>query len=147
MTRRPLTDEEREAHAALAAAARRLREAQDRAESNTGSREAELNLSVSAEDARAMHRVVRALHDGHCPSCGALHDSRAVKLATRHECPSCHFYITNDEAKQALDTFHDYMRKCCDIFIKNFGPRDRSLNYTGRQEPEPINYDLPRELR
>lgn len=31
-----------------------------------------LCLDVKDDEARALHRIVRAMHDGHCPSCGHL---------------------------------------------------------------------------
>ena len=62
----------------------------------------DLNSDVSPERARALHRVVRAMHDGNCPSCGDgsliqpshtdIEDIRDVdgnKLSKRCYCPKC----------------------------------------------------------
>jgi predicted RNA-binding Zn-ribbon protein involved in translation (DUF1610 family) len=87
-------------------------------------KESILNVTVDAEDARALHRVVRAMHDGHCPNCGELSKSDEMwKQGWKCECPKCGFYVTHEEAKAALDAFHGYMLKCRDVFIKHFGER------------------------
>jgi len=86
-----------------------------------------LNLDVSGEHARALHRVVRAMHDGHCPKCGHLgpaehfwvdeksHPSCAEDEG-RHECPACHFVVTETEARAALMAFHPYLNKSVEVF-------------------------------
>jgi len=33
-------------------------------------------LNLDHDEARALHRVVRAMHDGECPKCHTLHDAR-----------------------------------------------------------------------
>lgn len=99
----------------------------------------DLNLDVSAEEARALHRVVRAMLDGHCPYCGDLRDSRGMHgcLYRRRDgtitnfgsskddwlgegmfCRNCRFHITAKEAKAALSEFHKYMAKSVAVFQK-----------------------------
>lgn len=84
------------------------------------------NLDVSAEEARALHRVVRAMHDGHCPSCGFLgradhfvrFDHLGVAPALDHVCPQCGFTIRKDEAQAVLDAFRPYLSKSLEVFVK-----------------------------
>lgn len=90
-------------------------------ESPQESRAAELQLDVSAEEARALHRVVRAMHDGHCPSCGYLDDAAKFVVdreteAERHSCPRCLFHIFRHEAELALAEFRPYLGRSVAIF-------------------------------
>lgn len=74
---------------------------------------------VSAERARALHRVVRALHDGHCPNCGALFELEKARRTDGERCAEdCGFYITHEEADAALKEFQPYMKKNVDIFLE-----------------------------
>ena len=88
----------------------------------------ELALDVTAEEARALHRVVRAMHDGHCPKCGHLGsadefyypaltrlDPATVKEG-HHMCPKCAFVVTDAEAAAALQQFQPYLIKSVEIF-------------------------------
>lgn len=87
----------------------------------------ELNLDVSGDHARALHRVVRAMHDGHCPKCGYLgpaenfwadekpHPS-CIEDEGHHECPVCHFVVTETEARAALTAFQPYLDKSVEVF-------------------------------
>lgn len=81
----------------------------------------ELNLDVDGDEARALHRVVRAMHDGHCPDCGFLGDAVTFVIdretvAERHECPQCHFAIFRHEAEEALAVFRPYLQKSVEVF-------------------------------
>ena len=84
----------------------------------------ELALDVSAEEARALHRVVRAMHDGHCPKCGYLgpaenfwaDDPNDPSGEGKHECPLCHFTVTEREARGALMAFQPHLDKSVAIF-------------------------------
>lgn len=77
----------------------------------------ECNLDVDqAEQARALHRVVRAMHDGHCPNCGHLAPSTAFDEGYRHRCPSCFFTITREESETALAQFRPFLNKSVEIF-------------------------------
>ncbi|MCC7419409.1 MAG: hypothetical protein IT428_03920, partial [Planctomycetaceae bacterium] len=66
-----------------------------------------LNNSIDpADKARALHRVVRAMHDGHCPKCGHLGPSETFWVCAfsllgpgSHKCPECGFFITAEEAR------------------------------------------------
>lgn len=91
----------------------------------------ECNLDVErGEQARALHRVVRAMHDGHCPKCGHLAPSEEFyfpKLMRNdppfvkpgfHKCPRCHFTVTEDEAEAALAEFRPYLNKSVEVFEK-----------------------------
>lgn len=80
----------------------------------------ELNIDVSAEGARALHRVVRAMHDGHCPKCGYLgpaeifyHDDPEEGW---HACPVCEFKVTETEARGALLAFKPHFQKSLEVF-------------------------------
>jgi hypothetical protein len=87
----------------------------------------DLNLDVSADEARALHRVVRAMHDGHCPKCGYLGPAQYFwadekphpslpEDEGRHECPVCHFYVTETEARGALMAFKPYLNRSVEVF-------------------------------
>jgi len=69
-----------------------------------------------AERARALHRVVRAMHDGHCPKCGCLESSDKFYDGYQHRCPSCYFTITINEANLALEQFRPYLQKSVEVF-------------------------------
>lgn len=89
--------------------------------------ERELQLDVSAEDARALHRIVRAMHDGHCPNCGCLESSESFvwfeppcdgphQRMVGHRCPSCCFTVTEVEARAALLAFQPHLKKLLEVF-------------------------------
>lgn len=74
-----------------------------------------------AERARALHRVVRAMHDGHCPSCGHLANADSFVVdrhveSERHECPQCAFAIFKHEAEAALAEFRPYLQRSVEVF-------------------------------
>ncbi|WP_417744809.1 hypothetical protein [Rosistilla oblonga] len=74
-----------------------------------------------AEQARALHRVVRAMHDGHCPSCGHLDDASNFIVdrdtnVESHSCPNCKFRIFRQESEAALAEFRPYLKKSVDVF-------------------------------
>lgn len=77
---------------------------------------ATLNLDVSAEGARALHRVVRAMHDGHCPKCGYLGPADCFWHEEYHECPVCNFRVTEVEARAALMAFRPHFLKSVEVF-------------------------------
>lgn len=89
----------------------------------------DLVLDVDAEHARALHGVVRAMHDGHCPKCGFLGpatDFERCKLLDEfkrvveidHGCPQCGFLVTAKESKAALKAFQPHLNKSVAIFEK-----------------------------
>jgi len=105
------------------------------------------NDADAGHKARALHRVVRAMHDGECPKCGHLGTSesfyypkevtnsgpawscprgiheescrceRLVREAC-HMCPKCEFTITDTEAEAALKEFHPFMKPNYEIFLE-----------------------------
>lgn len=96
----------------------------------------DLNLEnqppVSERDvARACHRIVRSMHDGHCPQCGFMAPSElfqkmrwgdvdtrtSARLITDgHRCPECKFETTLAQEKAALEMFRPYFLESLDIF-------------------------------
>jgi hypothetical protein len=98
----------------------------------------DLNLDTDAADeARALHRVVRAMHDGHCPNCGFLDRAdlffRDVNMPTeRHECPRCDFVVFYHESQAALARFRPYLQKSVRVF-EEWRDRDKE-NKTRRQQ-------------
>jgi Zn ribbon nucleic-acid-binding protein len=80
------------------------------------------NLDVErGEQARALHRVVLAMHDGHCPRCGHLDDADKFIVdrnteAERHSCPRCGFHIFRHQAELALAEFRPYLNKSVEVF-------------------------------
>lgn len=100
------------------------------------------NLDVDpGEQARALHRVVRAMHDGHCPKCGYLASSEEFYYPQRsriqpslsqlgfHKCPSCYFTITTDESKAALAEFRPYLQKSVMVFERWTTYRKYGVNF------------------
>jgi hypothetical protein len=97
----------------------------------------DLNLDTKSDKARALHRVVRAMHDGHCMNCGYLapahqFESWVVKAGVQtqlnHKCPKCAFTVTNVEAHLALMEFQEYANKSVDVFK---AWRDKTFGKTG----------------
>lgn len=91
----------------------------------------EHQLDVDFETARALHRVVRAMHDGECPKCHALFESLQMRgdrsstfkgNNTSHPwtmnmtCPSCKFTISESDADAAIQAFAPIMEKCVQVF-------------------------------
>lgn len=82
-----------------------------------------LNSDVSADEARALHRVVRAMHDGNCPKCGHVGPDDTFKWLTpdgiaRWECPKCRYSISAGEAEAAMEAFRPYMQANVEVFEK-----------------------------
>ncbi len=77
---------------------------------------------TAGEKARALHRVVRAMHDGHCPSCGHLGSSESFVVdlhpgkGVDHKCPKCCFTVAKEEAEAALAMFRPYLRESVRVF-------------------------------
>jgi hypothetical protein len=88
-----------------------------------------LNLDVSSDHARALHRVVRAMHDGNCPKCGYLASSPMFEAdhpvhrrpddpiqGSGHRGPRCGCTISGPEAAAALQAFRPYMLANLEVF-------------------------------
>lgn len=81
-------------------------------------------VDVSTEErARVLHRVVRALHDGHCPSCGHVASNPsyhrktfALAIPADERCEDCGFTITGAEIQAALAEFRPVMQRNLEIF-------------------------------
>lgn len=70
------------------------------------------------DEARALHRIVRSMHDGHCPKCGHLGSAEMFRrdhLGT-HECPKCGFYIRDSHAEKAMQEFKPFLQRSLVIF-------------------------------
>lgn len=80
----------------------------------------EQNLDVDFETARALHRVVRGMHDGECPKCHRLFDSPAMRKSVNPTrdliCPLCGFRITAGEQEAAIQAFGPVMEKNLQVF-------------------------------
>lgn len=77
------------------------------------------------EIARSVHRVVRAMHDGECPSCHAVHTSEAMQVRGNWhseagiigwECPSCGWGFDKATADAAMAEFAPVMAKNLAVF-------------------------------
>ena len=92
---------------------------------------AKRHLDSDASTARALHRVVRAMHDGECPKCHLIHNSGSMVVYDRSgdtgsgekffvgwKCPTCRFSITAREAAEALHEFGPYMDANLEVFEK-----------------------------
>ena len=85
-------------------------------------------LNLDHDEARALHRIVRAMHDGECPKCHTVHAAekmptyfwgkRGDKTQVGWECPHCLFSITMDEAEAVFDLFAPFMERNLAIFEK-----------------------------
>ena len=77
----------------------------------------DLNLDAVTDDqARALHRVVRAMHDAACPDCGFL--SETFVYPGGYKCPRCGFTILEDDAISAIDAFIPFTQRCVEVFKK-----------------------------
>lgn len=82
------------------------------------------SLNLDHDEARSVHRIVRAMHDGECPKCHEIHDSRAMARHTLMgkpigwTCPSCRFSITAEESDAALKLFAPFMERNLAVFEK-----------------------------
>lgn len=83
-----------------------------------------LNSDVTSSEARALHRVVRAMHDGNCPKCGHIGPSETFQVGDMagdldgYRCPMmmCRFRISEEEAQAAIGTFQPFMALNAEIF-------------------------------
>jgi hypothetical protein len=97
----------------------------------TPERTLNLYLDVDFETARALHRVVRAMHDGECPSCHCLFESPAMRrdrlrlldgsyqttpASMSMICPHCAFKISAEESQAAIAAFAPVMDRNLAIF-------------------------------
>jgi hypothetical protein len=83
-------------------------------------------LNLDHDEARALHRIVRAMHDGECPKCHKVHDSRRMRegAVTGWRCPNCSFLITRTEADEVFRIFAPFMERNLAIFEKWRASRD-----------------------
>lgn len=70
----------------------------------------------SDDEARALHRVVRALHDGACPSCASIFPSEQVQHGNDERCPACGFTVTQAEREAVMQIFRSRMSRSLEIF-------------------------------
>lgn len=108
----------------------------------------ELNNDVSSEEARALHRVVRAMHDGNCPKCGIVvdaHEMRRTSFAKKMwKCPNCSFQILKDEADAAMQAFRPYMLANLEAFEKWRERRRQSVRPAMSDETIEVTLKLPK---
>lgn len=87
-------------------------------------------LNLDHDEARALHRIVRAMHDGECPKCHAVYSSDQMRFrelvtygfqgpaTTGWRCPNCLFEITDKEATEVFRIFAPFMERNLAIFEK-----------------------------
>lgn len=85
-------------------------------------------LNSDHDEARALHRIVRAMHDGECPRCHNIVASTTMQIQYRlcndekpvdpegWKCISCGFQITSEEADRVLQLFAPFMERNLAIF-------------------------------
>lgn len=94
--------------------------------------ETDLHLDVDMEQARALHRVWRALNDGDCPKCHTFHRASDIRtdfgrpmpiaewdgsfVTHSIACPTCGFMITSDEIAGIQKLFAPAMDAAVAIF-------------------------------
>lgn len=69
-------------------------------------------------EARAIHRVVRALHDGECPRCHKVSTPEEVTDSANGDdtCPHCQFTISRKTQETAYALFAPLMEHNLQIF-------------------------------
>ena len=78
-----------------------------------------LALDVSLEQARALHRVWRALNDGDCPNCHKFHAATEIhRTSDAITCPSCWFHVKKTEIEAIEKMFAPAMNAAVAIFNK-----------------------------
>lgn len=93
-------------------------------------------LNLDHDESRALHRIVRAMHDGECPKCHTVHDSRSMRygdhgrLATDPPgcgwlCRTCGFFVTHSEADEVFRIFAPFMERNLAIFEEWRNSRER----------------------
>lgn len=73
-------------------------------------------LNLDHDEARAIHRVIRAMHDGECPKCHIILPAVEMRCVTGWLCPSCRFSISQFEASDGLGKFAPFMERNLAIF-------------------------------
>lgn len=76
-------------------------------------------LNLDHDEARAIHRVVRAMHDGECPKCHNIHNAEEMRVKRSPwgwKCPLCDFAITEAEGDAALAQFATFMDRNLAVF-------------------------------
>jgi hypothetical protein len=96
-------------------------------------REAGVTLNHDHDEARSLHRIVRAMHDGECPKCHSVYASDQMREHFGHlaresgsvlseemlvgwACPQCDFHITHAEATAVFQIFAPFMDRNLAIF-------------------------------
>lgn len=77
-----------------------------------------LNVDTVIEDRRrAVHRIIRAMNDGACPSCGYMSDREEFARENGDlECLSCGFTVTEQDQQFGQDQFLEIMSRSLDVF-------------------------------
>ena len=88
--------------------------------------------SLDVNKARAIHRVIRAIHDGECPRCQHLADASNFRVPEGHRCPKCGFHITKEQTKKGLKLFASFMLDAVEVFEgwKNSDPQLNAMPQT-----------------
>jgi len=83
-------------------------------------------LDLDYSEARSLHRVVRAMHDGECPKCHRVYPAEAMRVTKQEHlslesrigwrCPGCGYKIKQKTGEAALKTFGVLMDKNREIF-------------------------------
>lgn len=84
-------------------------------------------LNHDHDEARSLHRIVRAMHDGECPKCHKVHPAEDMRITTIMQdgplflgwkCPSCGFFISKPEAEEVMRIFGTFMDRNLAVFEK-----------------------------
>jgi DNA-directed RNA polymerase subunit RPC12/RpoP len=86
-----------------------------------------MTTNESAEkEARSLHKVVRAMHDGYCPQCSKVFPASSVQFEKSIQCPSCGFHITHEEVRATMLAFAPVMERDLAVFLRWRGERQTS---------------------
>lgn len=76
-----------------------------------------LGIDISVDEhARCLHRIVRSMHDGHCPKCGEIHAAEKMRHETYWQCPDCGFLVDGADARAALREFQPIVHRSLSIW-------------------------------
>lgn len=101
-------------------------------------------LNHDHDQARSLHRIVRAMHDGECPACHEVHDSSEmwrtslllnlpdnVVAPSGWQCPACGFHITEAEGEAIFQIFAPFMTKNLEVFRDWRAARNQGVTDAG----------------
>jgi len=110
-------------------------------------------LDLDYSEARSLHRVVRAMHDGECPKCHRVYPAEAMRVTKQEHlppesrigwrCPGCGYKIKQKTGEAALKTFGILMDKNREIFDAWAKEFEASEGLKSVEDSKPQALELP----